>query len=346
MVVEPIKCRKEIGLATIRTTMAYVALRRKKESVLEEIQLVDKSVLATRIQFDPDSDHCQTYEVLYNTVRAYFVKLLNDKDKSLVFQHWMEIISLVLRIRQACVHMSLVPEEYRRRAHLQLEHLKKSTGLGREEGEQLLEFLKGAFGDAPLVECAVCLDEMEEDNAVILRSCKHIFCGPCLSKIENSICPMCRQEYTPDDMIQKREAKAATTVFSAKDSLEKHGRSPKIQALFNHIEEMKPDEKAVIFSQWTSVLDIVELEFNTYGHNYTRIDGTMDTFQRLEAVLAFETEGTTKADTPRFILCSIMACGAGINLTRGNVVFILDPWWNAAAEVQGTCSSGLFGLGV
>ena len=38
--------------------------------------------------------------------------------------------------------------------------------------------------------------------------------------------------------------------------------------------------------------------------------------------------------TPRFILCSLHACGTGINLTRGNVVFMLDCWWNVAAEQQ------------
>lgn len=143
MVVEPIKQRKEIGLATVRTTMAHVALRRKKETVMKNIQLVDKTITLQLIHFIPESDHYETYQVLYNTARSYFIRLLNDKDKKAVFAHFMELLALVLRIRQACCHMSLIPEDYRQRARIQLEQIKKGGKLGREEGEQLLEFLTG-----------------------------------------------------------------------------------------------------------------------------------------------------------------------------------------------------------
>ena len=36
----------------------------------------------------------------------------------------------------------------------------------------------------------------------------------------------------------------------------------------------------------------------------------------------------------RFILCSLKAAGVGINLTRANVCFMMDPWWNASTENQ------------
>ena len=93
---------------------------------------------------------------------------------------------------------------------------------------------------------------------------------------------------------------------------------------------MEPDEKGVIFSQWTSYLDILENEFIEEGYTYTRLDGTMSTDQRVANMEAFDSEGCDSQRTPRFILCSLMACGTGINLTRGNVVFLMDPWWNAA----------------
>lgn len=97
------------------------------------------------------------------------------------------------------------------------------------------------------------------------------------------------------------------------------------------IEKMKPDEKGVIFSQWTSFLDILSHEFLSEGIPFTRLDGTMSADKRSENMAKFETERCDSAATPRFILCSLMACGTGINLTRGNVVFLTDPWWNAAA---------------
>jgi SNF2 family DNA or RNA helicase len=70
------------------------------------------------------------------------------------------------------------------------------------------------------------------------------------------------------------------------------------------------------------------------GYTYTRIDGTMSADDRIDAMEMFDSEGCDSQQTPRFILCSLHACGTGINLTRGNVVFMMDCWWNLAAEEQ------------
>lgn len=107
----------------------------------------------------------------------------------------------------------------------------------------------------------------------------------------------------------------------------KLGRSPKTQALLDEIDKMAPDEKGAIFSQWTSHLDILELELQREGHTYTRIDGTMSMDDRIDAMDYFDSEKCNSMRTPRFILCSMHACGVGINLTRGNVVFLMDPWY-------------------
>ena len=107
----------------------------------------------------------------------------------------------------------------------------------------------------------------------------------------------------------------------------KMGRSPKTQALLDEIDKMAPDEKGAIFSQWTSHLDILELELQKEGHTYTRIDGTMRMDERIDAMDIFDSEKCNSMRTPRFILCSMHACGVGINLTRGNVVFLMDPWY-------------------
>jgi len=129
-------------------------------------------------------------------------------------------------------------------------------------------------------------------------------------------------------MIKKQTALRASQnrqKTSAVASVKNHQRSPKIQALLQLIDGMEASEKAVIFSQWTSVLDIIAVEFRSLGHTFTRIDGTMDAAARYEAMEDFDTEGCDDMTTPRFILCSLHACGTGINLTRGNVVFMLDP---------------------
>lgn len=164
--------------------------------------------------------------------------------------------------------------------------------------------------------------------------------------MDNNKCPFCRVSYSPADMIKKDVAAAAASnqsTFSAQEESEENAlvstldnmeRSPKIQAMFDIITEMASDEKAVIFSQWTSHLDHIEKALEMEGHTFTRIDGTKTPSDRLDAVKAFSTEGTDSQDTPRFILLSLHAAGTGLNLTRANVCIMMDCWWNVAVENQ------------
>lgn len=339
MVSDPIKDRREIGLQTVRATMAHVALRRKKDGLMDEIHLVSKTLQTFRIGFIPTSEHYKIYEFLYETARSYFLGLLNSDDKKKASRSLMKMLALVLRIRQCCSHLGIINKDFLEQARAHLKSAGDAGGaaaaqIGAEEGSRLLAFLCDAFKTSTVVECAICLDEMEEENAVILRSCQHIFCERCLNQIENNTCPMCRADYSPSDMVTKKAAKGASEKFSAKDCMKKHGRSPKIQALLNLIDEMAPDEKGVIFSQWTSVLRIIESEFLQCGHTYDVISGDKTADERIDSMMRFDTERCDTVETPRFMLCSLMACGTGINLTRGNVVFMMDTWWNQAAENQ------------
>jgi SNF2 family DNA or RNA helicase len=107
--------------------------------------------------------------------------------------------------------------------------------------------------------------------------------------------------------------------------------SPKIKALLRMIEDsMEEDEKGVIFSSFTSFLDLIGQAFKEHGVTFTRLDGTMTTAAREAAMTSFAKEEIN----PRFILCSLKAAGSGINLTRGSVCFLVDPWFNQASEDQ------------
>ena len=99
------------------------------------------------------------------------------------------------------------------------------------------------------------------------------------------------------------------------------GVSPKIHALLDQITEMATDEKGVIFSQWTGMLDRLEPFLKHAGHTFVRIDGSMTSDERTDALTKLKED-----DEVRFILCSLRAAGVGINLTRANVVFMMDPW--------------------
>lgn len=347
-VVQPIMEAKEIGLSRVRTMMSHLALRRTKAVVESTIQLVSKEVILRHVEFPEESFHRSAHEVLYDTARAAFVSLLQSEDKALVFKNFYAFLVLVLRVRQSCCSAYLVPEE----ARMMAEDVQRQIDSGEiqldavealELLQKLVKHLKPDEGgdeanDELDTECAVCTEPLEEETAVVLRSCQHVLCKSCLDQIGNHLCPFCRKAYTPKDMVKYSVAEAASKKTDSgkpkakKDPNEENGETPpKLQALLDEIDEMPNDEKAVVFSQWTSYLDIIQAALEAAGYDCVRIDGSMNAFARIEAMEAFKYDDE---DSPRIILCSLHACGTGINLTRGNNIHMMDTWWNSAVENQ------------
>ena len=94
-------------------------------------------------------------------------------------------------------------------------------------------------------------------------------------------------------------------------------------------EDTKQCEKTIIFSQFTSLLDLVEVPINAEGWSYRRYDGSMNANQRNDAVLDF-----TDRNDIKIMLISLKAGNAGLNLTAASQVIILDPFWNPYIEEQ------------
>jgi len=106
------------------------------------------------------------------------------------------------------------------------------------------------------------------------------------------------------------------------------GVSAKVDALLEALEEAAADDhKCIVFSQWTSLLDLVEPELRSKNLDFVRLDGS--TRDRAAVVEAFQAPGG-----PPVFLSSLKAGGTGLNLTAADHVFLLDPWWNPAAEDQ------------
>ncbi len=104
--------------------------------------------------------------------------------------------------------------------------------------------------------------------------------------------------------------------------------SSKVERLLSALDEAVADgHKALVFSQWTSLLDRVEPELARAGIAHIRLDG--QTRDRAGVVAAFQSE-----QGPPVMLLSLKAGGTGLNLTAADHVFLLDPWWNPAVEDQ------------
>ena len=106
--------------------------------------------------------------------------------------------------------------------------------------------------------------------------------------------------------------------------------SPKIDFLRQKLEELSSEShSALVFSQFTSFLDIVENEIDLNGTRVYRLDGKTPVAQRKTIVEAFQ-----GSEGPAVFLLSLKAGGQGLNLTKASYVFHLDPWWNPAVENQ------------
>ena len=106
--------------------------------------------------------------------------------------------------------------------------------------------------------------------------------------------------------------------------------SPKIDFLVEQLKELMDEGHSVlVFSQFTSFLDIVEEELTSSGIKFSRLDGSTPVAARRKLVTDFQS-----GHDPSAFLLSLKAGGRGLNLTRASYVFHLDPWWNPAVENQ------------
>ncbi len=109
-----------------------------------------------------------------------------------------------------------------------------------------------------------------------------------------------------------------------------HEPSPKIGFLIAQLRELLDEgHRALVFSQFTSFLDLLEPEFERAGIDFVRLDGSTPTAKRRKLV-----EGFQSGAGPGVFLLSLKAGGQGLNLTSASYVFHLDPWWNPAVENQ------------
>ena len=106
--------------------------------------------------------------------------------------------------------------------------------------------------------------------------------------------------------------------------------SPKVNFLMGRLQVLLDEgHSALVFSQFTSFLDIVQESCVRHEIPYHRLDGSTAAVARKGRVAAFQT-----GEQPSVFLLSLKAGGQGLNLTKASYVFHLDPWWNPAVENQ------------
>ncbi|KAK7749626.1 hypothetical protein SLS53_000204 [Cytospora paraplurivora] len=103
----------------------------------------------------------------------------------------------------------------------------------------------------------------------------------------------------------------------------------KTMEILEDIRKYNPEEKTLVFSLWTSFLDLLEVPIEDAGIDYTRYDGSMKIDARDAAVKSFMSNPDVKV-----MLVSLTAGNSGLNLTAASQVIILEPFWNPYVEEQ------------
>ncbi len=232
--------------------------------------------------------------------------------------------------------------------------------LSLEEAQALLGQLKQQLDvvdeeiASGTTECCVCLDNIAIDDTRIIQTCSHTFCITCLDGWHRTrsaeqgsctTCPLCRAEYSPADLVDYSTL-TALTAPAVELSLEKDApssgsdvvtggngsngsKSIKLDFLVQTLGDTPADQKTVVFSSFTSFLDLAGNQLQQEGMAHLRIDGSMSIKSRVKAMHAFNLD-----DGPKVLLVSLRAGGTGLNLTRANHVVLLDSWWNRSTDEQ------------
>jgi len=197
-----------------------------------------------------------------------------------------------------------------------------------------------------------------EDEAVI-AGCGHAFCRSCVldflqkaASTKQTRCPACSSPLTLDLSGNRVSKQDGTAEKAGKKGASKEGAGPKhkrssilnrinleqfqsstkIEALreeLGHMIAADSSSKALVFSQFTSMLDLCQFRLQQVGIACVRLEGCMSLDQRDKAISSF-----TKDPNVRVFLMSLKAGGVALNLTAASHVMLMDPWWNPAVEFQ------------
>jgi superfamily II DNA or RNA helicase len=131
--------------------------------------------------------------------------------------------------------------------------------------------------------------------------------------------------YVLEALLRLRQAACHPGLLDKKLAKDK---GAKLETLFTHLDEVLSEgRKVLIFSQFTSFLNLLQPHLEKLNLDYLYLDGKVKDRQSL--VDRFQNDPKCQ-----LFLISLKAGGLGLNLTAAEYVFMLDPWWNPAAEAQ------------
>ncbi|KAJ2971797.1 hypothetical protein NUW58_g9315 [Xylaria curta] len=284
----------------LRLLTNRIMLRRLKKDHTNVMELPVKEIYVDR-QFFGEEENDFAGSIMSNTERQFNTYVA----QGVLLNNYANIFGLIMQMRQVADHPDLI--------------LKKSG----EGGQNILV-------------CCICDEPAEE---AIRSKCKHDFCRQCamsyLASQDEPDCPRCHIPLSIDleqPSIEQDELLLKKSSIINRIKMENWTSSSKIELLVHELHRLRSDNashKSIIFSQFTTMLQLIEWRLRRAGITTVMLDGSMTPAQRQASIKHF----MEKPEVECFLV-SLKAGGVALNLTEASQVFIVDPWWNPAAEWQ------------
>nr|VDC69113.1 unnamed protein product [Brassica rapa] len=322
------------GLKLIKAILRPLMLRRTKEtrdkegSLILELPPTDVKV----IECEQSEGERDFYTALFKRSKVQFDQFV---AQGRVLHNYANILELLLRLRQCCNHPFLVMSRADSQQYADLDSLARrfldnnpDSVSQRAPSRAYIEEVIQDIRDGNSKECPICLESADDP---ILTPCAHRMCRECLLTSWRStscgLCPICRTVLKKTELIS-----CPTESIFRVDVVKNWKESSKVSELIKCLEKIRMSgtgEKSIVFSQWTSFLDLLEIPLRRRGIEFLRFDGKLAQKAREKVLKEFN---ETKQKT--VLLMSLKAGGVGLNLTAASNVFLMDPWWNPAVEEQ------------
>ncbi|KAL6717893.1 hypothetical protein ACLMJK_003978 [Lecanora helva] len=308
----------------LQALMATICLRRKKEMKFVDLRLPELSEYKHAIDFLPHER--EKYEALQAEAKGLLstVQHRQNQGNQKAQDSYRHLLEMLLRLRQVCNHWKLCGDRVTSiLSELETQKVVELTPENRKALQEMLQVSIDSHED-----CPICLESLHNP---VITACAHSFGYECIERVIETQhrCPMCRAEPLEIDTLVRPAVEFGET--SSQPDIDVDASSSKVEALLSILKasHKKPGTKTVIFSQWTSFLNIIQAQLSKHGYKHARIDGAMRANQRDASLLALETDPDCT-----IMLASLAVCSVGLNLVAANQVILADSWWAPAIEDQ------------
>ena len=340
---------RTVAFGLLNSVLSGVLIRRVKKDQIRGAPLIVLPMLTYDDQtVSFTADEKALYETLFSDAVACFNRHLRQGD---ILKNYIFILVKLLRLRQCCAHPALVVErrdvcgachkplgnggsgklsiapcghkfcsecieacvEGRRPPSL------VASGRGRGRGRGRFAGGRGGSERKPVA----AFDSDDELELVAGAAAGRKGCKCPLADCDEWLT---RDDLAPVDADSGEDVAISRPLGAAAGG---HEQSSKIALLLKGLKALPKGAKSLIFSQWTSLLSILEPFLTDAGIVSQRLDGSMSMEDRAAAVERF----TTSDDCSVFML-SLKAGGVGLHLVAATHVWLMDPWWNPMVEEQ------------